>query len=104
MTQRELAAAGGPPLSTISKIESGVHRPDAESLERYLDALGVTAHDLARALDAERGELTPAAAPTPPLPAPDVAALAALLERALATTASALEILASRLPPPPRHP
>jgi len=45
--------------SNVSSIENGGNQK-ADSIDRYLDAIGATAHDLARALDEISGRTPPA--------------------------------------------
>lgn len=46
MTQEQLAAATGVHRVTIARIETGVASPNAETLKRLADALGVRMDDL----------------------------------------------------------
>lgn len=56
LAQGDLRGRGGPPLSTVSKLEAGVRPPDFRTVATYLDALGLDLRDLADALAEQRGE------------------------------------------------
>lgn len=56
LSQGDLRDRGGPPLSTVSKLEAGVRPPDFRTVAAYLEALGLDLHDLADALAEQRGE------------------------------------------------
>lgn len=67
LAQGDLRERGGPPVSTVSKLESGVRPPDFRTVANFLEALELSFHDLADELDSIGGR-TPRQRPGQPQP------------------------------------
>jgi transcriptional regulator with XRE-family HTH domain len=86
MSQRGLAAAAGVPQSTVARIELGRLSPRADTLERLLNAAGLTlAAEPARGAGIDRSQIRELLRLTPGerarLAAADAAALANIAQR-----------------------
>jgi transcriptional regulator with XRE-family HTH domain len=71
LTQEDLAerAGGGLSAETVSNLERGRTRPQAQTLAALADALGLTDGERAALLAARAGAAAPPAGPAPPPPA-----------------------------------
>ena len=62
MSQEDLATRAGIGIAMVSRYERGTETPQIKTLARLLDAMELTAHDLAEALDSVNGRMWPASA------------------------------------------